>query len=164
MIVVSLVDRSSALICQVVKASSGIADVPQLAGRKVLTVKGGTQEENVRKAVPTVDVVTFETTQQAFQALQQGKGAGYVNDEATLVNDMAKLGPARKDYRILPTNLSTEPPESYSSALVLPTQLQDTGIATSSLFIASRQTISSVAPAAAIKWPIMLLVLETGIL
>jgi polar amino acid transport system substrate-binding protein len=92
-----------------VKASSGIADVPQLAGRKVLTVKGGTQEENVRKAVPTVDVVTFETTQQAFQALQQGKGAGYVNDEATLVNDMAKLGPAKKDYRILPTNLSTEP-------------------------------------------------------
>ncbi|MBW8758607.1 MAG: ABC transporter substrate-binding protein [Burkholderiales bacterium] len=92
-----------------VKAGSGIADVPQLAGKKVLTVKGGTQEENVRKAVPSVEVVTFETTQQAFQALQQGKGAGYVNDEATLVNDMAKLGPARKDYRILPTNLSTEP-------------------------------------------------------
>jgi len=92
-----------------VKASSGIADVPQLAGKKVLTVKGGTQEENVRKAVPSVEVVTFETTQQAFQTLQQGKGAGYVNDEATLVNDMAKLGPAKKDYRILPTNLSTEP-------------------------------------------------------
>jgi polar amino acid transport system substrate-binding protein len=92
-----------------VKASSGIADVPQLAGKKVLTVKGGTQEENVRKAVPSVEVVTFETTQQAFQALQQGKGAGYVNDEATLINDIAKLGPAKKDYRILPTNLSTEP-------------------------------------------------------
>jgi len=92
-----------------VKTSSGIADVPQLAGKKVLTVKGGTQEENVRKAVPSVEVVTFETTQQAFQALQQGKGAGYVNDEATLVNDIAKLGPAKKDYRILPTNLSTEP-------------------------------------------------------
>jgi len=93
----------------IVKTSSGIADVPQLAGKKVLTVKGGTQEENVRKAVPSVEVVTFETTQQAFQALQQGKGAGYVNDEATLVNDIAKLGPAKKDYRILPTNLSTEP-------------------------------------------------------
>jgi len=92
-----------------VKASSGIADVPQLAGKKVLTVKGGTQEANVRKAVPDVDVVTFETTQQAFQALQQGKGAGYVNDEATLIDDLGKLGPARKDYRILPTNLSTEP-------------------------------------------------------
>lgn len=92
-----------------VKASSGVADVAQLAGKKVLTVKGGTQEPNIRKAVPSVDVVTFETTQQAFLALQQGKGVGYVNDEATLVNDLAKLGPARKDYKILPTNLSVEP-------------------------------------------------------
>ena len=92
-----------------VKKSSGITDVPQLAGKKVLTVKGGTQEPNIRKAVPDVDVVTFETTQQAFLALQQGKGVGYVNDEASLVNDFAKLGPAKKDYAILPTNISTEP-------------------------------------------------------
>jgi polar amino acid transport system substrate-binding protein len=92
-----------------VKTSSGIADVPQLAGKKVLTVKGGTQEPNIRKAVPNVDVVTFETTQQAFLALQQGKGAGYVNDEASLVNDYAKLGPAKKDYAILPTSISVEP-------------------------------------------------------
>jgi polar amino acid transport system substrate-binding protein len=92
-----------------VKAASGIGDVPQLAGKKVLTVKGGTQEPNIRKAVPSVDVVTFETTQQAFLALQQGKGVGYVNDEASLVNDYAKLGAARKDYRILPTSISVEP-------------------------------------------------------
>jgi polar amino acid transport system substrate-binding protein len=92
-----------------VKTSSGITDVPQLAGKKVLTVKGGTQEPNIRKAVPSVDVVTFETTQQAFLALQQGKGAGYVNDEASLVNDYAKLGPAKKDYAILPTSISVEP-------------------------------------------------------
>ncbi len=92
-----------------VKASSGIKDVADLAGKKVLTVKGGTQEPNIRKAVPHVDVVTFETTQQAFLALQQGKGVGYVNDEASLVNDHAKLGPARKDYQVLPTNISVEP-------------------------------------------------------
>ncbi len=92
-----------------VKTSSGITDLPQLAGKKVLTVKGGTQEPNVRKAVPTVDVVTFETTQQAFLALQQGKGVGYVNDEASLVNDYAKLGAAKKDYTILPTSISVEP-------------------------------------------------------
>jgi polar amino acid transport system substrate-binding protein len=92
-----------------VRKSSGITDVPQLAGKKVLTVKGGTQEPNIRKAVPTVDVVTFETTQQAFQALQQGRGVGYVNDEASLVDDYAKLGPARADYAILPTSISVEP-------------------------------------------------------
>ena len=92
-----------------VKNSSGIKDVPELAGKRVLTVKGGTQEPNVRKAVPGVEVVTFETTQQAFLALQQGKGVGYVNDEASLYNDYAKLGPAKKDYTVLPTNLSVEP-------------------------------------------------------
>jgi polar amino acid transport system substrate-binding protein len=92
-----------------VKAGSGIKDVPELAGKKVLTVKGGTQEPNIRKAVPNVDVVTFETTQQAFLALQQGKGVGYVNDEASIVNDFAKLGAAKKDYVILPTSISVEP-------------------------------------------------------
>ena len=92
-----------------VKTSSGIKDVPDLAGKKVLTVKGGTQEPNIRKAVPSVDVVTFETTQQAFLALQQGKGVGYVNDEASIVNDFAKLGPAKKDYTVLPTSISVEP-------------------------------------------------------
>ena len=92
-----------------VKKSSGIKDVPELAGKKVLTAKGGTQEPNLRKAVPTAEVVTFETTQQAFQALQQGKGVAYVNDEVSLLSDFAKLGDARKDYVILPTNLSVEP-------------------------------------------------------
>jgi polar amino acid transport system substrate-binding protein len=92
-----------------VKTSSGVTDIKQLAGKKVLTVKGGTQEPNIRKAVPGVDVVTFETTQQAFLALQQGKGVGYVNDEASLLNDHAKLGAAKKDYAILPQNISVEP-------------------------------------------------------
>ena len=92
-----------------VKKSSGIKELAQLGGKKVLTVKGGTQEPNIRKAVPNVDVVTFETTQQAFLALQQGKGVGYVNDESSLIDDFGKLGPASKDYVILPQNLSLEP-------------------------------------------------------
>lgn len=92
-----------------VKVSSGIRNVPELAGRKELTVKGGTQEPNTRKAVPTAEVVTFETTQQAFQALQQGKGAAFVNDEASLIAEHAKLGARAKDYIILPQNLSVEP-------------------------------------------------------
>jgi polar amino acid transport system substrate-binding protein len=92
-----------------VKLSSGIQDVSGLAGKKVLTTKGGTQEPNIRKAVPGVDVVTFETGPQAFLALQQGKGLGYVNDEGSLVNGYAKLGPAKKDYLILPTSISVEP-------------------------------------------------------
>jgi len=92
-----------------VKKSSGIKNVSELAGKKALAVKGGTQGPNLLKAVPTAEVVTFESTQQAFQALQQGKGVAYINDEASLISDFAKLGAANKDYLILPQNLNVEP-------------------------------------------------------
>jgi polar amino acid transport system substrate-binding protein len=92
-----------------VRKDSGITQLAQLAGKKVLTVKGGTQEPNIRKAVPTVQVVTFETAPQAFVALQQRKGLGFVNDEVSLLDAYGKLGPAQKDYVILPQNISAEP-------------------------------------------------------
>jgi polar amino acid transport system substrate-binding protein len=92
-----------------VKKQSGITRLAQLSGRKVLTVKGGTQDPNIRKAVPGVEVVTFETAQQAFLALQQGKGVAYVNDEASLLDDFAKVGAAGSGYEILPQSISVEP-------------------------------------------------------
>jgi polar amino acid transport system substrate-binding protein len=91
-----------------VKRDSGITALAQLAGKKVVTVKGGTQEPNIRKAVPTVDVVTFETAPQALIALQQHKAAGFVNDEVSLFDAYSRLGPAQKDYVILPQSISTE--------------------------------------------------------
>lgn len=92
-----------------VRANSGITQLAQLTGKKVLTVKGGTQEPNIRKAVPGVEVVTFETAPQAFLALQQGKGIAYVNDEISLLSNYAKLGPTKKDYAILAQSISVEP-------------------------------------------------------
>jgi len=92
----------------IVRKDSGITDVPQLAGKRVLTIRGGTQEPNIRKAVPNVEVVTYDTSQQAFQALQQGKGVGYVDDEAALLRSYAKLGPQKASYVVLKQNLSTE--------------------------------------------------------
>jgi polar amino acid transport system substrate-binding protein len=92
-----------------VRRDSGITSLPQLAGKKVVTVKGGTQEANLRKVVPSVDVVTFETAPQALVALQQHKAAGFVNDEVSLFDAYAKLGAAQKDYAILSQSVSTEP-------------------------------------------------------
>ncbi len=92
-----------------VKADSGIQSLSALAGKKVVTIKGGTQEPNIRKAVPQVDVVTFDTGPQAFQALQQGKGVAFVNDEVSLLDQHAKLGAASAQYRILDQNISVEP-------------------------------------------------------
>jgi polar amino acid transport system substrate-binding protein len=59
--------------------------------------------------VQNVDVVTFDTGPQAFQALQQGKGIGFVNDEVSLLDQFAKLGSAQSQYQILPQNISVEP-------------------------------------------------------
>src|ERR1700749_1803910 len=60
-----------------VRRDSGITSLAQLAGKRVVTVKGGTQEPNIRKLVPTVEVITFETAPQALVALQQHKAAGF---------------------------------------------------------------------------------------
>ncbi|HEY5581543.1 MAG TPA: transporter substrate-binding domain-containing protein [Rhodoferax sp.] len=92
-----------------VKKSSGIKSVAELAGKKALAVKGGTQGPNLLRVVPTAEIVTFESTQQAFQALQQGKGVAYVNDEVSLLADFSKLGAKSKNYVILPQNLNVEP-------------------------------------------------------
>lgn len=92
-----------------VRSDSGIQDLKALNGKKVITIKGGTQEPNIRKAVPNVDVVTFDTGPQAFQALQQGKGVAFVNDEISLIDQYAKLGAAQTQYKILAQNISIEP-------------------------------------------------------
>jgi polar amino acid transport system substrate-binding protein len=92
-----------------VRRDSGITALAQLAGKRVVTVKGGTQEPNTRKAIPGVEVVTFETSPAALVALQQHKAAGFVNDEMSLQEAFAKLGPMQKDYVVLPQSISTEP-------------------------------------------------------
>jgi polar amino acid transport system substrate-binding protein len=92
-----------------VRRDSDITTLAQLAGKKVVTVKGGTQEPNIRKAVPGVQVVTFETSPAALVALEQRKATGFVNDEMSLVDAYAKLGAVQKDYLILPESISIEP-------------------------------------------------------
>lgn len=91
-----------------VRRDSGITGLAQLAGKKVVTVRGGTMEPNIRKAVPSVEVVTFESSPQAMIALEQRKAAGYINDEISLRDAYAKLGPVQSDYVILPQSFSTE--------------------------------------------------------
>ena len=92
-----------------VRKNSGISDVPELAGKRVVTAKGSSMEVNMRKAVPTANIITFDTSPQAFVALQQGKAVGYVNEDASLARSLNQIGDKRNDYKILPTNLATEP-------------------------------------------------------
>ena len=91
------------------KANSPIKDVPELAGKRVATAKGSSMEVNIKKAVPTANVISFDTSPQALVAMQQGKAVAFVNDEMSLVRAMVQLGDQRKDYKLLPTIISIEP-------------------------------------------------------
>lgn len=92
-----------------VRANSGIKDVPELAGKRVVTAKGSSMEVNMRNAVPSANIITFDTSPQAFVALQQGKAVGYVNEDASLARSLNQIGDKRSEYKILPTNLAVEP-------------------------------------------------------
>jgi len=91
-----------------VRKDSGITTLAQLDGKKILTVKGSTMETNIAAKIKNASVVSFDNSPQALLALEQGKGVAYVNDETSLVSNLVKLGPAAKDYTLVPQYLSSE--------------------------------------------------------
>lgn len=91
-----------------VKAASPYKDVPDLAGKRVATAKGSSMEVNIKKAVPTVTVISFDTSPQALVAMQQGKAVAFVNEDQSLARALVEMGDQRKNYRLLPASISTE--------------------------------------------------------
>jgi polar amino acid transport system substrate-binding protein len=68
-----------------VKKDSGIKSVADLAGKKVGSAKGSTSEQNIKKAQPACEVVSFETYPEAFLALKQGKVVAVTTDAPILL-------------------------------------------------------------------------------
>ncbi len=68
-----------------VKKDSGITSVADLAGKKVGSAKGSTSEQNIKKAQPACEVVSFETYPEAFLALKQGKVVAVTTDAPILL-------------------------------------------------------------------------------
>ncbi len=68
-----------------VKKDSGIKSVADLAGKKVGSAKGSTSEQNVKKAQPACEVISFETYPEAFLAMKQGKVVAVTTDAPILL-------------------------------------------------------------------------------
>lgn len=68
-----------------VKKDSGIKSVADLAGKKVGSAKGSTSEQNIKKAQPKCEVVSFETYPEAFLAMKQGKVVAVTTDAPILL-------------------------------------------------------------------------------
>lgn len=91
-----------------VNKDAGIKDIDQLAGHKIVTTKGSTMEQNLKERLPTAEVISFDTTTQAFLAFVQGKGDGYSTDEISLLTSRAALGDKGAQYVLLDQPLSIE--------------------------------------------------------
>lgn len=91
-----------------VRTSSGIDAIEQLAGRKVSSVRGSTSEQNIKAAVPGVKVLAFNDYPIAFLALAQGKVKAMTTDEAILI-ELARKSPRPEDFTLLDQYISREP-------------------------------------------------------
>lgn len=85
-----------------------VKKLADLEGKKIGTAKGSTSEQNVKKALPTATILSFDDYPQAFLALQQGKVFAVTTDESILANILGKA-PDKKKYEIPPIQISDEP-------------------------------------------------------
>lgn len=85
-----------------------VKSLKDLEGKKIGTAKGSTSEQNVKKAVPSATVLSFDDYPQAFLALQQGKVAAVTTDEAILAGILAKA-PNKAQFEIPALQISDEP-------------------------------------------------------
>jgi polar amino acid transport system substrate-binding protein len=85
-----------------------VHSLKDLDGKKIGTTKGSTSEQNVKKAIPTATVLSFDDYPQAFLALMQGKVSAVTTDEAILAGILAKA-PNKAQYEIPNVQISDEP-------------------------------------------------------
>jgi len=89
-----------------------VHSLKDLQGKKIGTAKGSTSEQNVKKAVPSATVLSFDDYPQGVLALQQGKVIAVTTDESILAGQLGKLekNPATKgQYEIPDITISSEP-------------------------------------------------------
>ena len=67
-----------------------VKTLKDLEGKRIGTAKGSTSEQNVRKTLPTAEVLSFDDYPQAFLALVQGKVVAVTTDESILAGLLAK--------------------------------------------------------------------------
>ncbi len=83
-------------------------ELKNLEGKKIGTTKGSTSEINLKKALPTADMLSFEDYPPAFIALQQGKVFAITTDESILAGILAKAS-KKNNYEITSYDISKEP-------------------------------------------------------
>jgi polar amino acid transport system substrate-binding protein len=68
-----------------VRKSSGVVHITQLAGRKLALVKSASVDGELKAAVPTMEIVYFDDYNGAFAALADGAVDGFLADKVLLL-------------------------------------------------------------------------------
>ncbi|WP_289355235.1 transporter substrate-binding domain-containing protein [Paenibacillus sp. S-12] len=89
-----------------VNDKSGIKTLDDLKGKKIIVTKGTTADIFFTKNYPDVELVKFEKNTESLQALKDGRGVGYAQDNFIL------LAWARKNpgFSLIPEKLEKESP------------------------------------------------------
>jgi len=77
-----------------VRKSSGIVRIAQLAGRKLALVRSASVDAELKAAVPTMEIVLFDDYDKAFAALTDGRADGFLADKTLLLWFAQKSGRA----------------------------------------------------------------------
>ena len=85
-----------------------VRSLKDLEGQRIGTAKGSTSEINVKRALPSATVLSFDDYPQAFLALRQRRIAAITTDEAILVGILAKA-PKNPAFEIPNLRISDEP-------------------------------------------------------
>jgi len=76
----------------IVRRDSGITKVHDLAGRKLALVKSASVDAELKQAVPTLQIVTFDDYPACFAAVAERKVDGFLADEVLLLSFAHKSG------------------------------------------------------------------------
>jgi polar amino acid transport system substrate-binding protein len=85
-----------------------VKSLEDLKGKKIGTAKGSTSEQNVKKAVPSATVLSFDDYPQAFLALQQGKVVAVTTDDHILLGLKSKA-PNKDQFEVTDLQIADEP-------------------------------------------------------
>ena len=88
-----------------VKSNSKITSLADLAGQNIGIIFGTTAERNIKKMVPTANLVGFRSYQEAYKALKLGNINAITSDD-TILNRFASID---NEVKLLPKRYSKEP-------------------------------------------------------
>ncbi len=88
-----------------VKSSSEIKGMQDLAGQSIGVIFGTTAESNIQRLVPTAYIQGFKTYQEAYNALKSGRVNAITSDDTIL----KRFSMEDKDVKLLPQRYSSEP-------------------------------------------------------